>query len=205
MSTTIIIIIITCITSYLAFQDSSRKYKWMMNPYQIVHRKQYGRLITSGFIHADWVHLIFNMLTLYFFGDIVEFYFNQVSQYGTVLYIAMYVLGILVSDIPSLIKHKDNPNYNALGASGAVSAVVFSSILFNPLQELCLYGLLCLPGFIFGAIYVIYSYFSAKNQRDNIGHEAHLAGAAFGIIFTILLWPQVISHFLNQMANFSLF
>ncbi len=205
MSTTLIIIIITCIVSYLAFQDAGKKYRWLMNPYQIVHRKQYERLITSGFIHADWTHLIFNMLTLYFFGDYVEFYFNSVSQYGTVLYIAMYLLGMVVADIPSLIKHKDNPNYNALGASGAVSAVVFSSILFNPLNELCLYGLLCLPGFIFGLIYVIYSYYSAKNQRDNIGHEAHLFGALFGVVFSIAVWPQVIGHFIDQMANFSLF
>jgi len=205
MSVTLIIIIVTAAMSYAAFQDGGKKYKWLMNPYQIIHRKQYYRLITSGLIHADWAHLIFNMLTLYFFGGIVEAYFNMVSEYGTLLYIVMYIAGIVIADIPSLIKHKDNPNYNALGASGAVSAVVFSSILFNPLNELCLYGLICLPGFIFGAIYVIYSYYSAKNQRDNIGHEAHLFGALFGVIFTIIIWPGVIGHFIEQMANFSLF
>jgi len=205
MSTTVFIIIITCVVSYVGWQNPSKQYAWLMNPYQIVHRNQYYRLITSGFLHADWTHLIFNMFTLYFFGDIVEFYFNQVSEYGTILYVVMYILGIVVADIPTLIKYKDHPHYNALGASGAVSAVVFSSILFNPLNELCLYGLLCLPGIIFGAIYVIYSYYQGKHKNDNINHDAHLFGALFGVIFTIIVWPAIIPHFIDQMANFSIF
>lgn len=205
MSTTLIIIIVTSVASYMAFQDKSKQYRYMMNPYQVVYRKQYERMITSGFLHADWIHLIFNMLTLYFFGDIVEFYFNSISQYGTILYVAMYLLGIIVSDIPSLIKHKNNPNYNALGASGAVSAVLFSSILFNPTHNLLIYGIIPIPGFLFGGIYVIYSYYSGKNQRDNIGHDAHLFGALFGIIFTIAIWPNVVMHFIDQMAQFRIF
>ena len=205
ISTTTLIIIVTCIVSYMGWQNPSRQYGWLMNPYQIVHRQQYYRLLTSGFLHADYMHLIFNMFTLYFFGNIVEHYFNQVSEYGTILYVAMYLIGIVAADIPSLLKHKDNPHYNALGASGAVSAVVFSSILFNPLNELCLYGLLCLPGIVFGAIYMIYSYFKGKNGNDNINHDAHLFGAIFGIVFTIAVWPEIILHFIDQMRNFSLF
>ncbi|GAA5024181.1 rhomboid family intramembrane serine protease [Marivirga lumbricoides] len=205
MSTTIIIIIITSIVSIAGFSDRSRQYAFLMNPYQIVHRKQYYRMVTSGFLHADYVHLIFNMLTLYFFGGTVEAYFNMLSEYGTLLYVVMYVVAIVVSDIPSVIKYKDQPQYNALGASGAVSAVVFSSILFNPLNELCLYGLLCLPGFIFGAIYIIYSYYQGKRKVDNINHDAHLFGAAFGVVFTIILWPKIIPHFIDQLAQFSIF
>jgi membrane associated rhomboid family serine protease len=151
------------------------------------------------------MHLIFNMLTLFFFGDIVEFYFNQVSEYGTILYIVMYLLAMAVADIPTVIKYKDSPHYNALGASGAVSAVVFSSILFNPLNELCLYGLLCLPGVIFGVIYIIYSYYQGKRKNDNINHDAHLFGALFGAVFSILVWPKLVLHFIDQMAQFSLF
>lgn len=205
MSTTLIIIIVTCIISIPAFSNPSRMYAWMFNPYQVVYRKQYYRLITSGFLHADYVHLIFNMLTLYFFGDAVEYYFNQLTNYGTLLYVGLYLSAIVISDIPSLIKHKENPNYNALGASGAVSAVVFSSILFNPMTDLCLYGLLCLPGFIFGAIYVIYSYYKGKQQGDNVNHDAHLFGALYGVIITIAIWPGVIMHFIDQLSTFSLF
>jgi len=205
MSTTLIIIIVTCIISIPAFNNHTRMYTWMFNPYQVVHRKQFYRLITSGFLHADYVHLIFNMLTLYFFGDAVEFYFNQISSYGTILYVAFYLSAIVIADIPTLIKHKDNPNYNALGASGAVSAVVFSSILFNPMSDLCLYGILCLPGFIFGAIYIIYSYYQGKRQAGNINHDAHLFGALYGIVITVAIWPGVIPHFIDQLSTFSIF
>lgn len=205
MSTTLIIIIVTCIISIPAFSNRSRMYAWMFNPYQVVYRKQYYRMITSGFLHADYIHLAFNMITLYFFGDAVEYYFNQLTNYGTFLYVGLYLSAIVISDIPSLIKHKENPNYNALGASGAVSAVVFSSILFNPMTDLCLYGILCLPGFIFGAIYVIYSYYKGKQQGDNVNHDAHLFGALYGILITVAIWPGVIMHFIDQLSTFSLF
>jgi membrane associated rhomboid family serine protease len=205
MSTTLIIIIVTCIASYASWQNPSKQHAYLMNPYQIVQRNQYYRLITSGFLHADYMHLIFNMLTLFFFGDIVEFYFHQVSEYGTILYVVMYLLAMVVADIPTVIKYKDSPHYNALGASGAVSAVVFSSILFNPLNELCLYGILCLPGFIFGVIYIIYSYYQGKRKNDNINHDAHLFGALFGAVFSIVVWPKLVLHFIDQMTQFSLF
>ncbi|HET8860800.1 rhomboid family intramembrane serine protease [Marivirga sp.] len=205
MSTTVIIIIVTCIISIPTFSNPSRMYAWMFNPYQVVYRKQYYRMLTSGFLHADYMHLIFNMITLYFFGDAVEYYFNQLTDYGTLLYVGLYLTAIVISDIPSLIKHKENPNYNALGASGAVSAVVFSSILFNPMTDLCLYGLLCLPGFIFGAIYVIYSYYKGKQQGDNVNHDAHLFGAIYGVIITIAIWPGVVMHFIDHLSTFSLF
>ncbi|WP_375578937.1 rhomboid family intramembrane serine protease [Marivirga tractuosa] len=205
MSTTLIIIIVTCIISIPTFSNRSRMYAWMFNPYQVVYRKQYYRMITSGFLHADYIHLAFNMITLYFFGDAVEYYFNQLTNYGTLLYVGLYLTAIVISDIPSLIKHKENPNYNALGASGAVSAVVFSSILFNPMTDLCLYGILCLPGFIFGAIYVIYSYYKGKQQGDNVNHDAHLFGALYGVIITIAIWPGVIMRFIEQLSTFSLF
>lgn len=205
MSTTLIIIIVTCVISIPLFKDQARLHAFMLNPYQVVHRNQYYRLVTSGFLHADYVHLIFNMLTLYFFGDAVEYYFNELTEYGTLLYVGLYLTAIVVSDIPTLLKYKDNPNYNALGASGAVSAVVFSSILFNPMTDLCLYGILCLPGFIFGLIYLIYSYYQGKRQGDNINHDAHLFGALYGVVITIAIWPGVIAHFIDQLSTFSLF
>ncbi len=205
IDTTLIIIIVTSVISLITFNDSSRKYAFLMNPYQIVHGKQYYRMLTSGFLHADYMHLILNMLTLYFFGATVEAYFNMISEYGTLLYIGMYLAAIVISDIPTLIKYKDVPHYNSLGASGAVSAVVFSSILFSPMNELCLYFILCLPGFIFAAIYLIYSYYQGRRMADNINHDAHMFGALFGVVFTIVLWPGVVPHFIDQLATFSLF
>ena len=124
---------------------------------------------------------------------------------GSVLYIAFYLLGIIVSDIPTYLKKRHTPNYSALGASGGVSAVVFSSILFYPMADLCLYAILCLPGFIWGAIYLIYSYYSGKKAGDHINHDAHLYGALFGIIFTILIYPSVIPLFFEQLKHFQLF
>lgn len=117
----------------------------------------------------------------------------------------MYLLGIIVSDIPSFIKHKDAPYYNALGASGGVSSLLFSFIIFDPTQDLCLYGLLCFPGFIWGALYIVYSFYMGKKGQDNINHDAHLYGGLFGIVFTIIAVPGVIPNFIDQLSNFSLF
>jgi len=124
---------------------------------------------------------------------------------GTVYFIAMYILGVIVSDIPTLFKHKNNHAYNSLGASGAVSAVIFGCILFQPLQKICLYGVLCFPGFILGAIYLIYSYQSSKRSKDKINHDAHLYGALFGLVFCIVLYPDSIGLFVEQMKTWKLF
>lgn len=205
MSITLIIIIITCITSYYAWKNASVQYKWMMNPYSISRNGTYFRFITSGFIHADGMHLIFNMFTLFFFGEVVENAFIAVygPVFGGILFVGFYILGIIVSDIPTYLKHRNSPNYNALGASGGVSAVVFSSILFYPLADLCLYAILCLPGFIWGIIYLAYSYYSGRKSSDNINHDAHLYGAVFGIVFTIILYPGVISNFIVQIMEYT--
>lgn len=140
------------------------------------------------------------------FGSYVEDIFNTIyGTTGTVLYVLMYLLGIIVSDIPSFIKHKDAPYYNALGASGGVSSLLFSFIIFDPTQDLCLYGLLCFPGFIWGALYIVYSFYMGKKGHGNINHDAHLYGGLFGILFTIIAVPDVIPNFIEQLSNFSLF
>lgn len=207
MSITLALIILTVAASYYAWKNTHIQYRWMMTPYEIQRDKSYYRFITSGFIHADGMHLFFNMFTLFFFGDVVEQSFRAIygSTVGSVLYIAFYLLGIIVSDIPTYLKKRHTPNYSALGASGGVSAVVFSSILFYPMADLCLYAILCLPGFIWGAIYLIYSYYSGKKAGDHINHDAHLYGALFGIIFTILIYPSVIPLFFEQLKHFQLF
>lgn len=207
MSLTTILVIITSAISIYAWQNQALTSKWIFNPYSVNKYKQYHRFITSGFLHGSWIHLIFNMLVLWMFGTQVEGIFSAIygPTIGKVIFGALYLLGIVVSDIPTFFKHKHAAYYNALGASGGVSSVLFSSILFNPNQELCLYGLLCLPGIVWGIAYIVYSFYMGKQQSDNINHDAHLFGGLFGIVFTIIVFPDVIPFFIEQLADFKLF
>ena len=206
MSVTLILVIITVLTSLYAWQNQEILRKWIFNPYSVNKYKQYYRFITSGFIHNDFIHLLFNMLVLWMFGEQVEYVFTALyGVAGTVLFVALYILGIIVSDIPTYLKHKNHAYYNALGASGGVSSVLFSFILFDPTQKLYLYGILGLPGIVWAALYVLYSAYMGKREGDNINHDAHLYGGLFGIAFTILIYPKVIMHFIEQLKGLSLF
>ncbi|CAN5335961.1 rhomboid family intramembrane serine protease [soil metagenome] len=203
MSITFIIIAITVAVTVYTWNQPELQYKLMLNPYSISKKNEYFRFITSGFIHQDFIHLGFNMFTFYFFGQAIEYiYSNFFGELGPFLFVALYLVGIVVSDLPTYLKHKENPGYNSLGASGGVSAVVFSSILFYPLNEICFYGLLCFPGFILGALYIIYSIYMGKKSMNNINHDAHLYGALFGIAFSILIRPAVFVTFLEQVATY---
>jgi membrane associated rhomboid family serine protease len=200
LSLTVIIIIITVLASLYAWNNQTVMSNWMMNPYRTDQRKEYWRFITSGLIHNDYMHLFFNMFTLYFFGKILEW------QLGPTLFVILYVVGIIVSDVPTFFKNKRNPYYNSLGASGGVSAIVFASILLRPLSPLYLFFIpVPIPGFIFGAIYMFYSYYQAERGGDNINHDAHLYGALFGILFTIIALPSALPNFFEQVSNWNLF
>jgi membrane associated rhomboid family serine protease len=206
MSITIAILVITVGVSLYSMRQASIQYSLTMNPYMITKRGQYYRLVTSGFIHNDHMHLLFNMFSFYFFGSQLESIFQYVFPgFGTAYFIVLYILAIIVSDVPTLFKHQNNPAYNSLGASGAVSAVIFGCILFQPLQKICLYGVLCVPGFILGGIYLIYSYQSSKRSKDKINHDAHLYGALFGLAFCMILYPDSIGLFIEQMKAWRLF
>jgi membrane associated rhomboid family serine protease len=179
---------------------------FMMNPYKIKHQGQFYRFITSGFIHQNHMHLILNMFSFYFFGRIIEIVFGMIfGSWGAVYYILLYVIAIIVSDIPSYVKNKDNPRYNSLGASGGVAAVIFASIVFQPIQDICLFFAICLPGFILGTAYIIYSYYQGKKSNDNINHDAHLYGAVFGFIFCVILYPPSITGFIQQIMSWKFF
>ena len=177
-------------------------------PPAITNNRQYYRFITCGFIHADPGHLFFNMYAFYLFGNITEEIFDAIfGSYGKLLYVIMYLLALIVCIIPSYSKNKTNPNYRSLGASGAVSAVVFAYILFNPLQGI---GLIFIPiymmGFLFGIIYLVVSYWLDKKGGGRINHSAHIWGAIFGIFFLIVAsnlfsdYP-VLDHFINAVKN----
>lgn len=203
LTITLIIVIVTCLISYRAFNDGYFKGKLLHRPYLEHHNKEYYRLLTHGFIHANWVHLLINMFVLWMFGEYIERVF--ISLFGTMkgrlFFILMYILTIIAASIPTHLKHKDNSYYAALGASGATSGVVFAFVLFNPWENLYIYGLLPIPAIIAAILYLAYSSWASKNSRDNIGHDAHLYGAIFGFLFTIALKPSLFLSFLTKVIH----
>lgn len=206
MYLTYIIIGITTAISFWAFKNQVILEKFILNPYVVNREREYHRFITSGFIHNDHLHLIFNMFSLYFFGIAVEIVFAAYfGGTGKIYYLILYFLGIIVSDIPTYVKQKNNPRYNSLGASGGVAAVIFAFIIFQPLQDICIYIAFCLPGFILGTLYVVFSWYQGRKSNDNINHDAHLYGALFGFIFCILIYPRSIILFFEQISGWSIF
>ncbi|MEO7960207.1 MAG: rhomboid family intramembrane serine protease [Ginsengibacter sp.] len=208
MSITLIIIIITVIVSIAAFRSHKIMDDLIFYPPAVSERNQYYRFITCGFIHADIAHLFFNMYAFYLFGEGVETIFSAIfGNYGKVLYIIMYVGALVVCLIPSYQKNRLNKDYRSLGASGAVSAVVFAYILFSPMQGIGLIFIpIFIPGFLFGLIYLVVSYFLDKKGNSAINHSAHIWGALFGIVFLIITsklfsnYP-VLEHFIDAVKN----
>lgn len=202
MSITLVLIVITTGISFYAWNQPALFTGFMMNPYMVLKRGQYYRMITSGFIHGSHLHLLFNMFSFYFFGSAIEVLFSYIfGNAGGIYFILLYLLAIVVSDVPTLFKHQNNPAYNSVGASGGVAAVIFAFILFLPLENICFYGVLCFPGFILGIAYVIYSYVQGKRSTDRINHDAHLYGALFGILFCILMYPASLRIFIEQIKE----
>lgn len=185
---TLIIIIITVIVSIAGFRSDKVIDDLIFYPPAVTERGQYYRFITCGFIHADIGHLFFNMYAFFLFGNIAEEIFSAIfGDSGKLLYIIMYVLALIACLIPSFLKNRANPNYRSLGASGAVSAVVFAYIMFNPLAGVGLIFIpVFIPGFLFGIIYLVVSYLLDKKGGGRINHSAHIWGALFGIIFIIV-------------------
>lgn len=200
---TLYILILTVLVSIAAFYNRDIMGRLIFNPYMINVRKEWWRFATCGFIHADWLHLGINMLVLYSFGQAVEQYYGFVFEDQAVFYfLLLYIGGIVISITPSYKKHLPNPGYNALGASGAVAAILFTAILFDPLRPIYLYGLLGIPGIFLGVAYLIYSYYMDKKGNDHINHDAHFWGAVFGVVFTLSLKPKLLLHFIDKLTQF---
>ena len=187
-SYTIILILITSLISIGSFNNLDLKEKLIFSPYQYSKNKKWWIVLSHGFIHADFLHLFFNMYVLYIFGPALEYFFINSSEIGGFYYVGFYLLGIIFSTLPSIIKNHNNPNYRSLGASGAVSSVVFAYIIIYPLRELGLILIpgLFLPGFIFGVLYLIAEHYLSKKQYSNIAHDAHISGSLFGVFFIII-------------------
>jgi len=207
---TYIIIGITAAISIWCFSNRELKYKLTFSPYAAKHHKRWYNVLTHAFVHADYIHLIFNLFVLYSFGyqkspfgdygleaDFLRFF----GSLGTLWFVLLYIGGILFATLPAFYKHSENPNYLAVGASGAVSAVLFSSIIIHPFESL---QFIFLPGvpiyfIVFGVLYLAYEIYMSKRGKDNIAHDAHFSGAIFGILFTLVIRPETLTELIEQI------
>lgn len=207
---TTILIVITSIVSYMAFTNEHLMQRFIFYP-PAIQSKQWYRFITYGFLHADLSHLIFNMLALYLFGSEIEKVFAEVFgvEMGAVLYLLLYFTSLAVSIVPTWINEKNNPYYRSLGASGAVSSVVFAYILVYPMNFMGLMFIpIMLPAFIFGVIYIVASAYLDKKQAGNINHSAHIAGGVYGVVFMSVVFQlvaniNILLHFISSIQIFS--
>ncbi len=200
---TLLIIIATVVVSAMAMQNPALFHRLSFSPWLIDQRRQGWRFLSYGLIHAGWMHLAVNMFVLYSFGDQVEEAFQMLfgRPKGLLFFFLLYVGGILFSTIFDYGKHRRNAYYTAVGASGAVASVLFSSILLMPTASLIVFPIpIPIPAWLFGILYLIYSVYMGKKGNDNIGHNAHFFGAVFGLLYTILLKPELISLFLAQLS-----
>jgi hypothetical protein len=187
------IIIITCVTSYIGFQNPELFQKYKFEVSAIQRRKEYVRLLSSGFLHADFLHLFFNMYTLYIFAPIVlipvDYYQAGLGGFGVGGFLAIYLGSIILGNLFCLYHYRNVPFYSAIGASGGVSGILFAAVALAP-REIEIWFI---PGFAFGALYFGYSVYMMLNprQNDNIGHAAHLGGAFFGLVYAVIAYPQM--------------
>lgn len=206
---TIYLIGANVLMSIIGFYNPGFINKTIMWPYYIKKNQQYYRMVTSGFIHADWIHLFFNMFTLFFFGLNLEYILQSKQLGGQSTYLVLYFGAIILSDLPSYWKNKDSYGYRSLGASGAVSAVVFASILFDPWQSIYLYGALKISAALYAVLFVAYCIHMGKKAQDNVNHDAHLWGSLFGLLYMALIIvikdPALFDNILEQLKHPSLF
>jgi membrane associated rhomboid family serine protease len=196
MSVTLIITVITVLVSLAAFQSQKVMDDLIFYPPAVTQKKQYYRFITCGFIHADFMHLAFNMISFYLFSDgLVEpAFISYFGEYGKPALVLMYVAALVVCLLPTYFKNKNNQNYRSLGASGAVSAVVFAGLMISPLTQVGFFIIPpIIPGFIFGPLFLVISFYMDKRGSDNVNHSAHIWGALFGLAF-IIIATKLYSH-----------
>jgi membrane associated rhomboid family serine protease len=202
---TILIVIVTVLVSFLAFSNQPVFDKLLFSPYRTIHNREWHRLVTHGFVHADYVHLFVNMFVLFSFGSAVESIFKSLQYSGLIQssifhFSLLYFGGIVIASLTTLKKHKDNFYYHSVGASGAVSAIVFTYIFFDPLSKLLFMFIIPIPAIVFGIAYLAYSHYMSKKGGDYINHDAHFVGSVFGFIYPLLIDPKLISIFLGKLG-----
>ena len=180
----------------MAFNNQELLSELILHPYSVARKKRIYTVITSGLIHGDWMHLAFNMFSYYFFAFQLEKLMGH-WQFGL-----LYIASLILSDLPTVYKHRDDYQYRCLGASGAVSAVIFGSIMYNPTGKMLIMPIpVGIPAIVFGPLYLVYCYYSSKQARDHVNHDAHLYGALSGLIIVIMLNTQVVGHFINEVSQ----
>ena len=200
MSVNIIIIFSIAAVSFLGFSNQTLFLKFLFKPNSILKDKEWYRFISSAWLHADYMHLFVNLVVLFSFGNYLEYFLNvYYEEQSSVLYLFLFLGSTVVSHIPSYVKHKSNIKYQAVGASGGVSGILFAYILINPLSMLELYLFIPIPAIVFGILYLWYSYYMSKKNMDNIGHEAHIYGALGGMILITIIKPGIWVSFFNQL------
>ena len=195
---TLIIIAITCGVSFAAFGNVKLMDALIFWPPAVTRKHDYSRFLSYGFVHANFQHLLFNMITLYFFGRVIEGFVN--SQLGAYGFGFFYLLGLIVSILPTYFQHRNDENYRSLGASGAVSAVLFAFILFQPWAMIYVF-FLPLPAIVYAVLYVGYTIWANRRGGGRINHSAHLWGAAYGVAFVLVLKPEVLSLFVERLMH----
>lgn len=191
------IIAITVVVSLIAFTNQELRNKSLFYPYVMTSSSEYYRFLSHGLIHADYIHLFFNMFTLYSFGR-----FAEVALFNKTEYVILYVTALIASSIFDFFKNRNNSGYAALGASGAVSAVLFSTLIFDPWSKgVALFGILALPNIVFAVLYLWYCAYMSKRGGDNIGHNAHMWGSLYGFAFTAILKPELFKNFLDKLMH----
>ena len=199
ITATNVIVAITCLISFMLMENQAGKSKLIFHPVTIKKHQQWYRFITSGFIHADMMHLAINMFVLWSFGNAIENYYYPyfLDESITIKFLFLYFGGVIVSSIPSYQRHSNDSRYAALGASGGVSAVVFAAVMFAPWQNLYLYGIIAIPQILAGVAYLYYSWVKDKKGTDNIGHMAHFTGAIWGFMFTGFMNFELFGRFIG--------
>ena len=198
MTITLIILAVTCVVSFMALNNGKLLDDLLLWPPAIQRSREYYRLVTYGLVHADFGHLLFNMFTLFFFGRAMEPFYTGVL--GTLGFALFYIGGLVVSILPTWLKNRNNPDYRSLGASGAVSAVLFAYILIAPWQQIIVL-VIPMPAIVYAVLYTAYSIYMDRRGQGNVNHSAHLWGAAYGVLFTIAINHRVLPHFLDALMH----
>jgi len=195
---TYLIIGATVLVSWLAFNNPRLLDRLILWPPAIDRNKHYDRLLTHGFIHADWQHLLFNMITLFFFGRYIEPFFAD--YLGPLGFMMFYLSAIVIAILPTYMRHRHDSGYRSLGASGGVSAVLFAYILINPWNLIFIF-FLPVPAIVYGVVFVGYSFWADRQGGGNTNHNAHLSGAIYGVLFMLLMEPRVGGVFLQRLMS----
>jgi membrane associated rhomboid family serine protease len=184
-----VLIAIIILFSYFGFRDRNFFERFKFNTEFILRYKQYYRLLTSGFLHANWMHLFFNLISLFLFSNLIT------DAVGIIPFLIIYFSSLIGGDLLSLFIHRNHPDYSSIGASGAVNGIIFAAIALHPGMELSLMLFpVFIPAWLFGLLYVLVSMYGIKSNQDNIGHDAHLGGAIIGILTAVIMYPEALKE-----------